>query len=266
MDKSKVAETGLSVNPVVSITYNPEKQVLALGNRALEVLGKLQGTKITSPKTLEAATEIFLSADAVLTEIGEVRDALANRVKEAFEPYKRFPLFEGSEINITMKIPARQRLDDAYRASKSSRAQYLAAEDERIRRENLAKQAEQDRINREAAQKAAAEAKKQGADRSTIAEIKQAVLETPAPIVTSKAAEVAQAANVTLRYNYYASVTDLKKFLGLCLQNESFFNTLKSAVPDIEAAFRTTANTQKEAFNYPGITFRKVPVDVGRRQ
>ncbi len=256
------AETQIQINPQVSITYSPEKQVLALGNNALHVLARLQELKPSNLKTLEETNQALNVGGLVLDEIAEVRDALATRVKDAFEPYKRFPLFEGSEINITMTIPLRQKIENAFRAAKQSRANYLAAEQERVRRENLAKQVEQDRINAEAAKKAAAEAKKQGADKQTVADIKMAVMETPAPTVTSKALD---AATSTVRYSYSAKITDLKKFLGTCLQNEALFNTLQAAVPEIEKAFRGMASAQKEAFNYAGITFKKTAIDVGKR-
>ncbi len=257
------AQTQIQLNPKVSIVYSPEEKILDLGNRAVRALLKLEAVKVTNPKTLKEADDVISGASGIQEEIIEVRDALASRVKEAFEPYKRLPLFAGSEINITLSVPLRQRIDRAYSMTKQSRANYLSAEQERIRRENLAKQAEQDRINAEAAKKAAAEAKKQGADKQTVQDIKMAVMETPAPVVTSKALE---SATSTVRYQYTAEITSLKSFLGACLNNAVLLNTLAAAIPDIEKAFREMAGDQKEAFNYPGIAFKKTPVDVGVRR
>jgi hypothetical protein len=248
----------------VSIVYSPEKQVVALGENALAILGKLRTVVVTTPKQLESASETINFAGDVLDEMAEVRDALATRVKDAFEPYKRFAFFAGAEINITLKIPMKQQLETAYQAGKTRRAQYLDMERLRLQREQLAKQAEQDRINKKAADDAAAAAKKAGADKATVAEIKQAVLATPAPIVESKAANVAEAQNVSLRYNYTAQITDLSRFLAYAIANKVMLNTLAVATPELEKAFRKMATDQKEQFQYPGITFKKTPVDVSR--
>lgn len=261
--KAVPASTQLAENPKVSIVYAPEEQILEIGNHAVKALAKLKALAVRDPKTLSEADIIIRTTSLIQDEILEVRDGLAARVKQAWEPYKSFPLFAGSEINITLSIPLRQKLEDAYRRTKQSRANYLAAEEEKVRREQLEKQAEQDRINREAAAKAAAEAKKQGADKETVQEIKQAVLATPAPIVTSKALDNATS---TVRYQYTAEITNLKSFLGACLNNDVLCNTLASAVPDIEKAFRKMADDQKEAFKYPGITFKKTAADVGARR
>lgn len=268
MQKSNAATSAsqLIENPKVSIVYSPEKEILALGNRSVETLCLLRGVKITSPKTLEVASGVIQTGADILEEITNVRTALASRVVEAFEPYKRFPLFQDAEINITLSIPVKMNIETAHRAAKQARAKYLSDEQERVRREQQAKQAEQDRINREAAAKAAAEAKKLGASKETVAEIKQTVMETPAPIVISRALDTAQAAGASVRYQYTAQITSLKSFLGACLNNPVLLATLAKATPDIEKAFRSMAADQKEQFAYPGITFKKTPVDVNRGQ
>ena len=160
------------------------------------------------------------------------------------------------------KWSLRQLLNDGITRLRNVRANYLAEEERKLRQAQLDAQAEQDRINRKAADDAAKAAKAAGADKATVQTIKQEVLATPAPIVTSKALD---AATSTVRYGYSAKITDLPKFLKMCLENPVMLNTLKVAIPDMESAFRKMAGDQKENFIYAGITFDKKPIDVGRR-
>ena len=90
------------------------------------------------------------------------------------------------------------------------------------------------------------------------------MLATPAPIVESKAQQVAQDVGAGLRYKWTAKITSLKSFLGFCLANPVMLATLASAVPDIEKAFGKMASDQKEQFKYPGIEYVRTPVDVSR--
>jgi hypothetical protein len=267
--RSTVAEKQVPAaqeNPIVKISYDPEKALATLGRSALEMIGKLQGVKsIANVNALEKASQLLGDAEITLEEMTAFRDTLATRVKDAFTPFTSIPGLEGSSINITLSIPAKQRLETGIRALKTMRAGYLDEQRREVERKQLEAQAEQDRKNREAAEKAAKEAKKQGADKQTVAAIKEEVLSTPAPVVVSKAADVAQSVGASVRYSYSAQITDLKKFLGLCLNNPTMFATLGAAIPDIEKAFRTMAASQKESFDYPGIRFKRTAVDVGRR-
>ena len=153
---------------------------------------------------------------------------------------------------------------DGIRNLRNLRASYLAAEERKKQKAQLDAQAKQDEINRKNAEAAAKSAKAAGADKETVAEIKREVLATPAPIVESKAENVAESLNVSLRYTYSAKITNLKLFLGWALNNDMALNTLANATPDIEKAFRKMAADQKEKFVFPGITFVKNPVDVRR--
>jgi hypothetical protein len=268
MVKNNVAETStaLQENPTVLIRYEPENALAVLAGNTTKMLARLTGAKITNPKTLESASELIHQAQITSDEVETFIDTLREKIQNAAARFREYEGFEDFEVTLTVRRwGLRKLLTTGISKLKNARAQFLADEQERVRREQLTKQAEQDRLNKLAADKAAAEAKKQGADKATVAEIKQAVLAVPAPIVTSKAAEVAQAAGASVRYAYYARITDLKKFLGTCLNNEVLFNTLKVAIPDIEAAFRKMASDQKESFSYAGLTFEKKPVDVGRR-
>ncbi len=251
-------------NPTVLIRYEPETQLVRVGEDALTVLGQLQGAKITSLKSLESSSEILHDGEISLDMIAKTREQFASRVKAAFAPFLKYPVFHGAAINITLTMPLRQQIEQAVQKLRVSRANFLAEEQRKAQQAQLAAEAEQRRINEAAAKKAAEAAKKAGADKETIAEIKQEVLATPAPLVESKAAAVAQSVGASVRYKYYAKVTNLKSLLGACLNNEVLFNTLTAAVPDIQDAFNAMAGAQKEAFNYPGITYEKVAIDVSR--
>lgn len=253
-------------NPLVRIEYQPANALAELSSNTAAMLTRLQLAKVTNVKSLESATEVIRSAQVTEGEIDTFIDTLRERIQQAAEKFRLIPGFEDFSITLTVRQwSLRQRLTAAIWDLKNARAKFLSDEQERVKREQAEKQAAQDRINREAAQKAAAAAKKQGADAATVRDIKESVLATPAPIVESKAVTAAQDAGVSLRYAYTAQITNLKQFLGTCLNNPVLFNTLSAAIPDIEKAFRKMANDQKEAFSYAGIMFKKTPVDVGRR-
>jgi hypothetical protein len=251
-------------NPIVLIRYQPENAPLQLANETSKMLARIQTVRaVTNIKQREQADEIIADARIASDQVETFLESLRAGIERACSRVREIPGYEDFEGSFTCrKWGIRQRLAAGIASLRNMRANFLAAEEEKLRRENLAKQAEQDRINAEDARKAAADAEKQGADKQTIADIKQAVMETPAPVVTSKALE---SATSTVRYDYSAQITDLKKFLGLCLNNEVFLNTLKGAIPEIEKQFRKMASDQKEAFSYAGITFAKKPVDVKGR-
>ena len=253
-------------NPlIVSITYRPEKQLAVIGQGAQAAIARMNGApKITGIKTLDAACEILHDAETALASIGVVRDAFADRVKHAFDPFRATELFEGGQINITLTIPLRTKLENGIRAMKADRARYLDEERRRMEREQQEAEAKQRKINEDAAKEAAKAAKKAGADAETVAEIKREVLSTPAPLVESNTLNRAKSAGASVRYKYYARIIDLRKFLTAVLANGVLFNTLKGAEVEIEGAFHNMAQDQKEAFKYPGIVCDKVAVDVQR--
>lgn len=253
-------------NPLVLIRYSPENALAELATNATKMLARLEEVKITNLKTLEPGSELIKEAQITADELETFLAGLRGAVQNALFKFRVFKGLEDIAGNLTItSLRLRANLNGQISRLKSERAQYLAAEQEKTRREQLEKEAEQRRINQEAADKAAREAKKQGADKETVAAIKENVLATPAPIVTSKAAEVAKEAGASVRYGFTAEIYDLKKFLGLCLQNDVFLNTLKAAVPDIESAFRKMASDQRESFVYSGIRYKKTAIDVGRR-
>jgi anti-sigma28 factor (negative regulator of flagellin synthesis) len=252
-------------NPEVLIRYSPENVLPALSGAAALALKKLNEVKIVTVKDLVPASEVLAMAEHRMEEIEEFKSMLRERVQEAASQFRTIQGFEDFEVTLTIrKWTLNQLLADGIRAVRNMRAKFNADEEEKTRRANLQRQAEQDRINKEAADKAAASAKKAGADNATVKEIKQNVLATPAPVIESKAEQVSQSLGVSVSYKYTAKLTNLKSFLGFALNNEIILSTLEKAVPDIEKAFRKMAEDQKERFKYPGIEYVKTPVDVNR--
>jgi hypothetical protein len=266
-NSTAVSEKQISENPLVLIKYDPENALALLATNTTKRLATINGVKaITNPKQLESVSEIINEAQIDSESVETFIVSLREKIQGAAARFREIEGFEDFEVTLTIrKWSLRQLLNDGIGRLKSMRARFLADEQERINREQLAKQAEQDRINREAADKAAKVAKAAGAGKETVAEIKKEVMATPAPIIESKAQNIAQAAGVSMRYQYTAHITSLKSFLGFCLNNPVMLATLAAAIPDIEKAFRKMASDQKEGFKFPGIEYVKTPIDIGRR-
>jgi hypothetical protein len=265
LQMSSKAAVEEKASPIVRISYAPEKALAILGDDALEIVGKVEKVKFDSPKTLDAGTETMDESKSVLERFDGIRAALNERVQAAIEPLKQFPVFEGVELIITFKAwPLRKRLETAMENGRVARAAYLDRQAQKDREEQQRLEAEQRKKNEAVAKTTVAAAKDAGADPATLKEIKREVLATPAPLFESKAMTTARAAGVGLQYDYYAQVTDLRKLLQLCLNNEIMLNTMQVAVEDIEKAYRKMASDQKERFVYEGIRFKRVPRDVRR--
>lgn len=253
-------------NPLVRIVYDPEDALARLGGSMLKTITRVATVvKITNAKELESASMVLSDAEIEAERINVFLAGLRERVQDAAERFTEIEGFEGFQVTLTVrKWPKWNQLQDGISAIKRKRAEFNDAEARRIRQAQADADAKQREINEKAARDAAAAAKKAGADAATVKEIKQEVLATPAPIVESKAQQLAQDLGAGLRYKWTAKITSLKSFLGFCLNNPVMLATLSSAIPDIEKAFGKMASDQKEQFNFPGITFVKTPVDVSR--
>lgn len=254
-------------NPEVLIRYSPDQTLEVLGKSAKHALEEMQNAPaIKNVTTLDRVSELISSGSNMADQIEDFRKQLCERVAAAAANFRKFPGFEDFEVTVTIrKWRLRDMLVMALTNLRSNRARFQAAEQDRIRQEQIKAEAEQRRKNEEAAKKAAAQAKKAGADPETVDSIRQEVLTTPAPLVQSTTLEHTRAAGVSVRYSYTAKITNLKEFLSFCLSNPVMWNTLKEgAEADIAAAFNKMAAAQKEAFRYPGITFDKKPIDVSR--
>jgi heme-degrading monooxygenase HmoA len=228
-------------------------------------IGKIGDVKIANVKELNAASAILDLAIMRSTQVETFAASLRERVQQAAEKFREIEGFEDFEVTLTIrKWGLKNRLLDGITRLRNARAKFNADEQEKLRRAQLAKDAEQDRLNKIEADKAAAAAKKAGASKETVQEIRREVLATPAPIVESKTAIAAENAGAGLRYQFTADITNVRTFLQSVLANEDRLKTLGAAREDMESAFRNQARDQKEQFGFPGITYRRTPVDVRR--
>jgi hypothetical protein len=255
-------------NPTVIIRYTPEDAPLALGVDVEKMIARVNSIKeVKNPKQLEVLSEVLNDAQITSQQLETFLESLRLGIQRACERVREIPRYETFEATLTIRrLDPRKFLNDGVTKLRGMRANYLMAVDAENRRKQAAIQAEQDRINKKNADDAAKAAKKAGADAGTVEDIRRDVMSTPAPIIESKAQEVADSLGAGLRYDYSADCKDLRKWLQYCLENPVLFATLATATPDIEKAFRSTARSQKEAFNYPGMTFKKTPIDVSTKK
>jgi hypothetical protein len=268
MATKTVQEKQSADNLTVLIHYNPANALQLLTKDAEETLAVLNSVKVTSASSLKASITIAEEGELMANRLETFRTSLIASVQKAAERFREIPGFEDFEISLTIrKWGLRTMLQDGIQRLRTSRSNYLAEEDRKLRLEQARKDEEQRRINAENARKAAEQAKKAGADKETVAQIKSEVLSTPAPMVESKTMQAAKEANVGVRYDWYADATDAAKFLVYATSNEVMLKTIAldtKVVKALEDAMRPMARAQKEAFSYPGMTYRKVAVDVQR--
>lgn len=255
-------------NPTVLIRYEPAKYLSVIGVDAREVTKALVDIKIVNQKTLEPSIEATEAAKATLERIEVFRITLVEKVREAAAPFAEIdPFFEGLTLGVTLqKWPKKTELEKEQERVRALRANYLSEQEQKRIQEQNRLDAEQREKNQKIADNAAKAARSSGADTSTVKEIKREILQTPAPLVASKAVDTAKDAGVGLQYDYSAEIFDLSKFLTLCLNNPMMMNTLAKAKEDMEKVFRSMATDQKERFVYSGIRFKKTPRDVQRRK
>jgi hypothetical protein len=252
-------------NPLVRIVYDPENALALLGASIIKTLARVRNVKITNVKELEVGSAALADAEIEAERVSVFLAGLRERVQDAASRFADHEGFTNFKVTLTVRQwDEWSNLQDGISKIKSMRARFNDAEAARVRQQQADADAKQAAINKKAADEAAAAAKKAGADKETVAEIRQEVLATPAPIVESKAQQVAQDVGAGLRYKWTAKITSLKSFLGFCLNNPVMLATLSSAIPAIEKAFGKMASDQKEQFKYPGIEYVKEPVDVSR--
>ena len=265
-DSTAVSAKQSPENPVVLIKYEPENALGLLATNATKTLASLRKVTITNPATLASASEVLSEAEIRADQIEMFKATLREKVQDAAAKFRAIPGYDDFEVTLTIrKWKLNSMLMDAIQNLRNVRASYLAEEDRKLKQKQADADAEQRRINQKAADDAGKAAKASGADKQTIAQIKENVMMTPAPIVESKAQTVAESIGASLRYGYTAKIMDLRKFLTYCLANDAMYATLGQAIPEIEKTFRKMAADQKESFVYPGITFVKTPIDVSRR-
>lgn len=150
----------------------PDSTALAL--RSKQLLPKLS-IKITNQDTLDQATAYAKVADAWI----EAAEAAVDPVVDATN--------KAHKAAVKMRNDLISPVLGPLKVLKSAIFLYIDKVNREARQKQLDAQAEQDKKNREEADRIAKAAKKQGADAETVAEIKETILAKPAPIVQPKA-------------------------------------------------------------------------------
>ena len=141
---------------------------------------------------------------------------------------------------------------------------FLAKQQDDARKKQLEAEEAQRRLNEKTARENAALAKKAGADKETIEEVRSNALATPAPIVKPKAA--APAGFSQPRMLYYGKITNMGAFLAALLDDKTLFTTITNSMPvrtALEAELRKLATMQREAFSVPGCELVKKTAGAG---
>ena len=261
------SEKQIPENPQVLIKYNPEQALVILGHDSQAMLQKLRSVNIIGTKSLESASEVLHDATITAERLETFRASLVESVQRAAAKFRDIPGFDDFEVTLTIKRwSLRNLLTDGIQKIRGARAKFLSDEEDKKRRAQQEADAKQDAINRENAKKAAEVAKKAGASKETVATIKADVLATPAQLVESKALDKAKEAGASVRYDYYAAITNYEAFFQYAVTNPVIIQMLadQKIIEATEKAFRPMARAQKDKFSLPGMTFRKVPVDVAR--
>jgi hypothetical protein len=254
-------------NPTVMIQYQPENAPIALAKEVASMIACLDATKaITDAEQLEAASIILDAAKTTASDVDVFVDNLRSSIQLACARVRELPGYEDFEATLTVRTwGLRKRLTEGITRVRNFRASYISAEEERVRRAKIVAQQEQERLNRLEADRLAKEAAAAKADTETIEEIKEVVMATPAPVVVSESLDTAKEMKASVRYAYSAKITNFHAFIVGLANNQALYNTLVDHIDEIEGMFRKQAMNEKENFNYPGITFEKRAVDVGRR-
>src|SRR5882672_464246 len=200
-------------NPTVLIRYEPAKYLAVIGVDAREVTEALVEIKAVNQKTLEASIEATEASKTLLERIELFRTTLVERVRAAAAPFAEAdPFFEGLTLGVTLqKWPKKTELEKEQERVRTARANYLAdQETKRIAEQNRV-DAEQREKNQKIADSTAKTAKQSGADAATVKEIKREILQTPAPLVSSRGIDTAKDAGVGLQYDWSADIFDLPK-------------------------------------------------------
>lgn len=223
-------------------------------------LKALDSPKIIGQGTLDSLT---VSIDEAVAFNDGLEEFLTRGRAETESAWKRILPDEELEVRTSIIWPKRQKLALSIKAAKDERARFNAEVQRKLEEDQRQKEAEQERINKKAAEDAAKAARAQGADRATVKEIKQAVLATPAPQVQKK---IETPQNVSVRYVYSARVVNLKSLLGAALNDVTLFGILNTerVRAAMESELRSLATRQKDAFKIPGCELDKKATDVQR--
>lgn len=237
--------------PEILIKYDPpEKNELA--KQSSPLAERMAGAKITNQETLDAAVELKRAGQSWI----EKWDLIFNPLREATH--------KAWKLAVSTQDDGKREVELGVRMLGSKITGYL----EQKRREDEEKQrkldAEQARINKENADKQAALAKKAGADKETIKDVKQTVLSTAAPTV---APSVEKPKGVSISYRWDIEIEHMGKFLAAIAVDKTLLAIFVGSEPikaAIKTEFRKLAVQQKEGFKIAGARAFKKPISSDR--
>jgi hypothetical protein len=157
---------------IVKVNYDRDEHGKIVKQRAA-LVPKLN-LKITNKKQLDEALEIAALAEQWI----ENADALTGPVKKATDVAHKAAVKLWNDMRAPVAGPLAILKQTIFR--------YVEDQKRIERQRQLDADAAQERINRKAADEAAKGAQKAGADKETVAEIRETVLATPAPLVRPK--------------------------------------------------------------------------------
>jgi hypothetical protein len=236
----------------VEVKYEKSAQV-ALAKTAPTIAKQLQSVTIRDQVTLDRAAEFVKAADEWIAAV----DAIMDPVREATHAAWKAAIKAQTDFKADVE-PFRVALKQAIN-------RFIADRNEQARQKQLQIEADQRKINEQNAQKQAKLAQKAGADATTVQEVRNQVLATPAPIVSSTVA--APKGFATPRTIYGAKIVNPRKFIEGLLKDGTMFNLmLKSdnVIDALESELRKLAGMQKEAFEFPGVELTKKAAGTGQ--
>jgi hypothetical protein len=215
-----------------------------LAKQSKQLLPKLE-IKITNQETLDEATRMANLADQWIENAEALTDPVVDATNKA---HKAAVKLRNDLINPVI-VPLK--------ALKQSIFSYIDRVNREAKQRQLDAEAEQDRKNREEADRLAKAAVKTGADKETVEEIRDTVLSRPAPIVQPKA-KAPENVSTSTRWDVDREKYDL---YALCLAIVKFpkeGNHLLALIEPNFPALRTRATEGKENAVIPGFTVKKI--------
>jgi hypothetical protein len=220
---------------------------------------KSQGALLKESESLVPQLQITIRTQAQLDHavaMTRVGDAWLEKWFELTDPVKE-ATNQAHKAAVKMQNDGARVISDKLKILRAGISKFLAdVEAERIREQNEA-DAEQRRLNQEEADRVAKLAKKSGADKETVAEIKEQVLATPAPIVRQAYVPPANTSTVT-RWDIDRENYDLYE---LCLAIVKFPKAGNHLLTLIEPNFvnlKSRATEGKENAVIPGFKVKKL--------
>jgi hypothetical protein len=230
----------------VAVEYDRMPQVM-LAKRVPELSEQLSTCQIKDQVSLNRANEAILAGVEWLKAVDRIMDP----VREATHKAWKSAIAAQDEFKGPVERPLK--------VLKSAASKYLAdvqAEKDRKQREA---DEEQRKKNEAEARALAADLKKMGASKEVIAEAKEQVKATPAPVIEQ---EAVAPSGMSGRMLYSAEIVDLKAFLTHLVSDQyllTLFGYSQAFRKAIESELRGEATNRKDKYDIPGTKLVKTP-------